>query len=157
MTDAPRFVIDGASYPIPDRDSFSIGEYRIYHEWTGMHMEDIDDTRVNSFVVGAFMQVAYMRANPGINPQVAQQAVENSNYVEQIKELAKAEEDDVRPPELTKSEHDQSGSPHETRSSPSTSGDDSTTHSDGLASVRTDGGTPPSAIHVTSGQTRSAA
>ncbi len=153
--EAPRFVINGTDYPIPQIDSFTIDECGIFHDWTNVHVEEIEDTPVNSMMIAAFMQIAYMRGNPGMVPAVAKRMVGQSNLVEAMGAFAETQEDDASPPELTKSEHEQSGSPPSSASSPSTSGDGSTTRSDTPADGQSSGGTPPSGIHVTSGQLRS--
>ncbi len=155
--DTPRFKIDGTEYPIPQIDSFTIDECGIFHEWTHVHVEEIEDTPVNSMMIAAFMQIAYMRGNPGMAAAVARKMVGQSNLVEAMGAFSLEQEEDAVPLELPRSEPEQSGSPPSSGSSQSTSGDASTTRSATQANGQTSGGTQPSAIRVTSGQNRSAA
>ncbi len=155
MTDTPRFVIDGTEYAIPGIDSFTIDECGIFHEWTHVHIEEIEATPVNSMMIAAFMQIAYMRGNPGMAPGIARKMIGQSNLVEAMGVFALDQEEDARPPELPKSEPEPSGSPPNSESSPSISGVGSTTRSATQENGQTSGGTQPSGIHVTSGQLRS--
>ncbi len=155
--DTPRFKIDGTEYPIPQIDSFTIDECGIFHDWTNVHVEEIQDTPVNSMMIAAFMQIAYMRGNPGMAPAVARKMVGQSNLVEAMGAFSLDQEEDVRPPELPKSEHGHGESLPSSESSPSTSGVGSMTRSETQENGQTSGGTQPSAIRVTSGQTRSVA
>ncbi len=154
----PRFRIDGADYPVPGRASLNLDEHVIFHEWTNLTLEEIDDTPINALMIGAFMQIAYLRANPDMSPQLARKMIGKANLEEALSAMAAAEqEDDPVPLEQTPSAPEPNASPGNSGSSPSISGEGSTTRSDPPASPPSFGGTPPSAIHVTSGQTRSAA
>ncbi len=153
--DTPTFRIDGTEYPIPQIDSFTIDECGIFHDWTHVHVEEIEDMPVNSMMIAAFMQIAYQRGNPSMPPAVARKQVGQSNLVEAMGAFAETQEDDPVPLELPKSEPEQSASPPSSESSQSTSGDDSTTRSDTPVDDQKSGGTPPSGISVTSGPLRS--
>ena len=153
--DGPRFVIDGTEYPVPSRPSLNLDERVIFYEWTGLSLESIDDVPITDLMVGAFMQMAYMRGNPDVSAIVARKIVGQTNYETALAALVESEQEaDASPPELPKSEHDPSGSLENSGSSPSISGDGSTTFSGTQENARQASGTPLSAIQVTSGQTR---
>ncbi len=153
--DGPRFVIDGTEYPVPSRPSLNLDERVIFYEWTGLSLESIDDVPITDLMVGAFMQMAYMRGNPDVSAIVARKIVGKTNYETALAALAESEQEaDASPPELPKSEPEPSVSLENSGSSQSISGDDSTTSSGTPENARQGSGTPLSAIHVTSGQTR---
>ncbi len=149
----PKFVIDGMEYAVPERPSLNLDERVIFHEWTGMSLEEIDDVPISDLMLGAFMQMAFMRGNPDVSGVVARKIIGKTNFEEAMAVLiAAAGEDDASPPELPKSEPEQSGSPPNSESSPSTSGVGSTTRSDTPGNGHNSGGTLPLVMSVTSAQ-----
>ncbi len=148
--DEPCFVIGGESYPVPTRESLDLDEHVIFYEWTGVDLETIDDTPVNGRMIGAFMQMAYMRANPGVSPQLARKLIGKSNFEAAIAAFAASEqEDDASPPEQRQSGDGQPGSPVSRSFSQPTSGTDSTTSSDPPANGHPDSGVLQSATSAT--------
>ncbi len=150
----PKFVIDGTEYPVPTRPSLNLDERVIFHEWTGISLEDLDDVPVTDLMLGAFMQMAFMRGNPDVSGVVARKIIGKTNFEEAMAVLiaAAADEDDASPPELPKSEREPSGSPPSSGSSPSTSGVGSTTPSATPGNGHNSGGTLPLVMSVTSAQ-----
>lgn len=151
------FTINGADYPITDVagfiNSLTIDECGIFYDWTGVLIEDIDDAPVTSRMIAAFMQIAYMRGNPGTSPQVAREAVGRSNFSEAFKAFSATQEDDARPPEPRSSEPEQNGSPGNVSVLPLASGTDSTPPSETPTSEHSPSGSPPWGLSVTSGST----
>ncbi len=144
--DEPRFLINGTEYPVPSRASLTLDEHVIFHEWTGMHLEEIDDTPVNALMIGAFMQIAYLRANVDTPPHVARRLVGGSNFEEALSAMAASEEEaDPSPPEQGQSVNEPPALPESRSSSPPTSGTDSTTPSATPANGQPDSGQPASA------------
>ena len=153
----PVFVIDGTEYPVPERPSLNLDERVIFYEWTGVSLETIDDTPINDLMVGAFMQMAFMRGNPDVSATVARRIIGKTNFESALAALVASEqEEDADPPELSASVNEQPVSLANSESSPSISGDDSTKSSDTQANGQHASGTRLSAMSVTSGQTRSA-
>ncbi len=152
------FKINGVDYPIDNVGSFvnslTIDECGVYHQWTGSLIEDIAEASVNSLMVAAFMQIAYMRGNPNINPQVARQAVGASNLADALSHFEAAGEDDAGPPELRPSEPAPSGSPADRHVSQPSSGNGSTRSSVTPANAQRASGSPHLAPSATLGSTR---
>ncbi len=148
--DEPRFLINGTEYPVPSRASLTLDEHVIFHEWTGMHLEEIDDTPVNALMIGAFMQVAYQRANPDVSSALARKLVGGSNFEEALSAMSAAElEAEPDPPEPSLSVNEQHAKPESRSSSPPISGTDSTTPSGTPTNGRQDSGQPASAMPAT--------
>ncbi len=148
----PRFVIGGTEYPVPTRSSLDLDEHVIFYDWTGMHLEGIDEVQVNALMIGAFMQIAYLRANPDVSPSTARKIVGKSNYEAALAALT--EEDEESPPAQSLSEKEPPARPENSVGSPSISGPDSTTLSDLPANGHSSGGAPVSGMSVMSGQTK---
>jgi hypothetical protein len=144
MADEPRFLINGAEYEIPLFETFTIDECRVFYDWTKVHVEDVDETPVNSQMIAAFMQIAYMRGNPGIKEQTARSLVGASNFADALERFNAATEEDADPPAQTPSEQKPNESPGAANDSPPSSGTDSTTPSDTPANVHSLGGSPAS-------------
>ncbi len=150
-----KFVIDGTEYAVPERASLNLDERVIFYEWTGMSLEAVDDTPITDLMVGAFMQMAFMRGNPDVSSTVARRIIGKTNFEQALAALVAAEqEDDQVPLEQKPSGPEPSGSLESSGSSPSISGDGSMTSSDTRANGHSTSGTPLSAMSVTSGQTR---
>lgn len=153
------FKINGADYPIENVGQFigslTIDECGVYHQWTGDLIENIADATITSLMVASFMQIAYMRGNPGISPQVARQAVGESNLVDALSAFNAVSEDDARPPAMSASEPAQNERPANRPASPRSSGDGSTTSSETPANGRQDSGSQLWELYATSGSPRS--
>ncbi len=150
MADEPYFLIGDDKFAIPARESLTLDEHVVFFEWTGVDLESIDDTPVNSRMIGAFMQMAYQRANPDVPSQLARRLIGKANFEQAVSAFAAAEqEDDVSPPEQRQSGDGQSGSPGNSASSQPTSGTDSTTSSDPPAEDQPNTGIPRSATSAT--------
>lgn len=159
MSDDPYFLIGGDQYAIPTRESLTLDEHVVFFEWTGVDLETIDDTPVNSRMIGAFMQMAYQRANPDVPSQIARRLIGKSNFEQAVAAFAAAETeaDDVGPPELSSTPPGPPGSPGNSGSSQPISGTGSTTRSDTPVNTQPNGGTPPSDTSATFDQLTSAA
>ncbi len=124
------FKINGADYAIDTIpgfvNSFTIDECGVYHQWTGTLIENIQEQDVSTLMVAAFMQIAYMRGNPGINPQVARKAVGDSNFADAFAAFVAAGEDDAGPPAPSSSVNAPSESPESKPGSQQYTGNDST-------------------------------
>jgi hypothetical protein len=145
MAEDLKFIINGAEYPIPQLDTLTIDECGIFYEWANVYVEDIDDTPVNSKMIAAFMQIAYMRGNLGVKAQIARELVGASNFAEALERFNAAAKDDADPPAVAPpSGPNEPVSSGETNSPPPSSGTDSTNGSDTAANEPKDSGTPKS-------------
>ncbi len=157
MNDEPYFLIGGDHYAIPTRESLTLDEHVVFFEWTGVDLETIDDTPVNSRMIGAFMQMAYQRANPDVPSQLARRLIGKSNFEQAVAAFAAAEVDDASPPEQSATGQGPPESPEDSVSSQPTSGTDSMSSSDTPMSDPTNGGQPPSGTSAMSHHLTSAA
>ncbi len=152
------FKINGVDYTIESIagfvNSFTIDECGVYHQWTGTFIENIEEADVNTFMIAAFMQIAYQRGNPGINPQAARKAVGESNLADAFAAFVESAEDDAGPPAPPPSEPATSGSPGNKPDSPSTSGRVSTASSASPANGRNRSGSQRLEPSATLGSTR---
>ncbi len=152
-----QFRIDGENYPVPTRESLNLDEHVLFYEWTGVDLESIDDQPVNARMIGAFMQMAYMRANPEVPSHLARRLIGKSNFESAMAAFAAADsEDDAGPPAPGSSESVQPGSAGSSGSPQGSSGTDSTMSSGQPTSRPVDSGQQPSATSATFDQTTSA-
>jgi hypothetical protein len=125
-----QMTIDGVDYDWPQLDSFNIRESRWWYEWTGFSVESVGEHEFTSNWVGAFIQIAYARANPGTPPQKARDFAEEINYMGVLTDVAQllGVEDDAVPPAPAPNEQ-QPENDGKSNGSPSTSGGGSTPRS----------------------------
>lgn len=133
------FVIDGVTYPVPDIGTFNMDEGMILYDACGLGLADfairdeegnpdeeaaaeLGNRMANPAFVGALMQIAYLRGNPGTKRAKAEAIMRRSNQTEAYEAWVLdmlAGEDEGSPPEQESTSEPETSEPETSEPGPS--------------------------------------
>ena len=140
--DIARFVIDGREYPVPEVDSFTLGEAVVVFDYSGLGLDQLGDNASNPKVYSAFVHIAYARGNPDVDEATVHDLVMGANLVRVMEKLGGETNPTTQTPDTT-------SSPPSSSSSDASSGEGSTNGSDEPADAPSSTGASRSAtLHI---------